>query len=153
MRRASLTKMKLRTLLALIGALAASAGLAIAPAAGAADQTVTATPGNTFSPFRVAVKPGEKVTFTNAGGDHNVVWNDRALPDMPENAVPPEQWPPPGGVARAFTRNGTFRYYCEIHGSPSQDLGMVGYVHVNALGQVPPVVSRLTTSASRTGVR
>jgi plastocyanin len=144
--------MKLR-LHILLPALLAAGGLLAAPAALAADQAVTATSANTFSPFRVAVKPGEKVTYSNAGGDHNVVWNDGAVPDMPSDAVPPEQWPPPGGVSRTFTRNGTFRYYCEIHGSASGDFGMVGYVHVNAVGQVPPVVSGLTASGSRAGAR
>jgi plastocyanin len=143
--------MRARRPLAIAAALAGAASLA-APAALAADQSVVARIDNTFSPRLVAVRPGEKVTFTNQGGDHNVVWNDGGAPPQPPSAVPPDQWPA-GGVSRTFTRPGRHRYYCEAHASPSGDFGMVGYVYVNAAGLLPPVVSGLTASGTRRGAR
>jgi len=136
-----------------IAATAAVAAAALAaPAAVAEDRSVRATFDDTFVPREVAVKPGETVTVTNAGGEHNVAWNDGGMRPTPSTAVEPDGWPA-GGVARTFTRTGRYRYYCELHATPSGDFGMVGYVHVNAAGLLPPVVSRLTATANRGGVR
>lgn len=132
--------------LAALGALAAAATPVLA-----ADRSVVALPDNTFAPRQVAVKPGETVTFTNRGGDHNVVWNDGA-PAQPAQAVPPEQWPA-GGVSRTFARTGRYRYYCELHAGRTGEFGMVGYVHVNAAGLLPPVLSSLSAAGTRSGVR
>jgi plastocyanin len=134
-----------------LAALTAAAAVLVAPLALADNQSVVAKLDNTFAPAKVAVKPGETVTFTNAGGDHNVVWND-GTPSQPPTAVAPDQWPA-GGVSRTFTRSGRFRYYCELHGDRSVDLGMVGYVYVNAPGLLPPTLSGLAASGTRTGVR
>jgi plastocyanin len=139
-----------RRLLCLAALTAAAAALG-APLALADNQSVVARIDNVFAPAKVAVKPGETVTFTNSGGDHNVVWNDGA-PSQPPTAVAPDQWPA-GGVARTFSRSGRFRYYCELHGDRTIDLGMVGYVYVNPAGLLPPTVSALSASGTRTGVR
>ncbi len=131
----------------------ATAAVALAaPTALAADRSVVARTDNTFSPRSVAVKPGEKVTVTNQGGDHNVVWNDGGAPPQPASAVPPDEWPA-GGVSRTFTRPGKYRYYCEAHAAPTGDFGMVGYVYVNAAGVLPPTIGGLTAAGTRTGVR
>ena len=132
--------------------LAALAAAALATPALADNQSVVAKVDNVFAPRNVALKPGETVTVTNEGGDHNVVWNDGGAPKQPVNAVPPDQWPA-GGVTRTFTRTGKFRFYCEEHASADDDFGMVGYVYVNAAGVLPPTLSALTASATRTGVR
>jgi plastocyanin len=133
-----------------LAAAVAVAALA-APSALADSQAVTARIANVFAPARVAVRPGESVTFTNEGGEHNMIWNDGA-PALPgPRAVPPDQWPP-GGAVRRFDRAGRYRYYCELHGDPAADFGMVGYVYVNAAGAVPPTLSSLTAAATRTGV-
>jgi plastocyanin len=123
-----------------------------APSALADSQAVTARIANVFTPPRVAVKPGESVTFTNEGGDHNMIWRDGAPPLPGPRAVPPEQWPA-GGSVRRFDRAGKYRYYCELHGDPVSEFGMVGYVYVNAAGALPPTLSSLTATATRTGVR
>ena len=123
---------------------------AAAPPAAAAPQTVRATFSNVFSPSRVAVKPLEKVTFVNDGGQHNVVWNDNGVPPSPPDSIDP---PWPAEVSRTFNRNGRYRYYCALHAGPTGDFGMVGYVYVNAAGALPPTLSALTASATRTGVR
>ncbi len=51
-------------------------GVAVVPALGA-NQSVQAGPGVQYSPNEIAVKPGETVTFSNAGGFHSVVVRQR----------------------------------------------------------------------------
>src|SRR5438046_756440 len=81
-----------------------------APSAIAANQSVVASPANVFTPKLSAVKPGETATFTNSGGQHNVVWNDGGAPPMPAQAEDADKWPPV--VSRTFTRPGRYRFYC-----------------------------------------
>ncbi|MDX6698444.1 MAG: Copper binding protein plastocyanin/azurin family [Solirubrobacteraceae bacterium] len=142
--------MKMRRLLLATAALCLGA-LAAAPAL-AANQSVVAKTTDVYAPRTVAVKPGETVSFTNEGGDHNVIWNDGGVAPQPSVAAPPNLWPA-GGVSRTFTKPGRYRFYCEAHGDPTDDFGMVGYVYVNAAGALPPAVTRLTATAARTGVR
>jgi plastocyanin len=131
----------------LFAVLAGLAALLVAPAAVAESQSVGTTSDDFWTPAKVAVKPGETVTFTNSGGEHNVVWNDGKVPPTPSESVEPSQWPS-GGVTRTFDRAGKFRYYCELHGDATEDFGMVGYVYVNAAGLLPPTVTRLRASAT-----
>src|SRR3954468_14692529 len=141
----------MRTRRLLFAALAGSAALLAASSAGADSQTVDATVNDVFSPAKTAVKPGETVTFTNSGGEHNVVWNDGKEPSEPSaHAVDASRWPPVGGVARTFPSSGKFRYYCVAHGDRNVDFGMVGYVYVNPVAAIPPAVTGLTASATRT---
>ncbi len=95
--------------------------------AGAADQTVSATPSNQFVPRSVTVDIGDTVTWNNTGGFHDVVFDDGSF----------SQPSPPSGnlwsVSRDFSAPGTFGYYCSIHGGPN-GLGMSGAVTVNAGG-------------------
>ena len=131
--------------------LAACAGALVslaAPAALAADQSVRATNEDLFRPSKVAVKPGEKVTFTNApnNGEHNVVWTDGKVPPMPAEAVDGSQWPA-GGVSRTFDASGKYRFYCVTHGDKDNDFGMFGYVYVNPAGALPPTVKSLKASS------
>ena len=141
--------MPMRTLRLPLAALVSAAALLSVPSAIAENQSVRATESNTFTPSKTAVKPGETVTFTNAGGEHNVVWNDNGVPANPSEAVTPDKWPP-GGVTRTFTKTGAYRYYCKLHGDPRVNFGMVGFVYVNAAGQVPPSVSGLRASGKTT---
>jgi plastocyanin len=134
-----------------LAALTAAAVALLAPLALADNQSVVARNANVFAPAKVAVKPGESVTFTNEGGEHNMVWND-GTPAQPPTAVTPDQWPA-GGITRTFTRVGKVRYYCALHGDRTADFGMVGYVYVNPPGLLPPTLSGLTATATRTGVR
>jgi plastocyanin len=96
----------------------------------AADQTVTATPSDAFVPASVTVNHGETVTWTNAGGDHNVKFDDGSF-ERPAN-------PSSSGwtVARRFDTPGSFRYYCEQHGGPGGS-GMSGTVAVQAAATTP----------------
>ena len=140
----------MRTPRLLLAALVGTAALLAASSAVADNQTVDATPNDVFSPAKTAVKPGETVTFTNSGGNHNVVWNDGKEPPEPATDLEANQWPPVGGVARTFPTSGRYRYYCIAHGDKDIDFGMIGYVYVNPVGELPPAVTGLTASATRT---
>ena len=98
--------------------------LACAPAF-AANQSVTATPMDTFAPASVTINQGEMVTWTNAGGTHNVLFDDGMF-DVPAEPSDPPAWPT---VQRTFPQPGTFRYVCEAH----VFTGMTGTVVVNAV--------------------
>ena len=76
--------MRLRPVLIL---LAAGSTVAVMPAR-AADQTVTATSSNQFSPANVTVSPGETVTWTNAGGLHNVKFDDGSFEQPADPSFP-----------------------------------------------------------------
>src|SRR5215213_11053664 len=76
----------------------------------AANQTVNALSGpNRFEPASVTVNQGEKVTWTNVSGLHNVRFDDGLFeqPAAPTN--------PPWTVERTFNTPGTFTYLCEQH--------------------------------------
>jgi plastocyanin len=141
----------MRTPYLLLAALVGTAAFLATASAVADNKTVDATASNVFAPAKVAVKPGETVTFTNSGGEHNVVWNDGKEPPEPSAlGVDATQWPPVGQVARTFSQSGRYRYYCIVHGDKNVDFGMVGYVYVNPVGALPPAVTGLTVSATRT---
>jgi len=132
----------------IIAALAGCAVFLGAASAIADNAAVEATAEDTFSPKLVAVKPGEKVSFTNkpGNGEHNIVWNDGKVGPTPPDSVDGSQWP--ADVSRTFDKSGTYRYYCKLHGDPKLNFGMYGYVYVNAAGKLPPVVSKLTASGT-----
>jgi plastocyanin len=92
---------------------ALAAVLVTVPAAAhAADATVTAREGpNRFDPPTVTINPGNSVTWTNAGGLHNVWFDDDSyeMPATPMN--------PPWTVSRMFATAGTFTYVCRQHSS------------------------------------
>src|SRR6478736_4231837 len=79
----------------------------------AAGPTV-ATTGNVFSPARVYISPGEKVTWTFSGL-HNVTFSSSAL-RIPNTSS--------GSVSRTFCHVGFYYYRCTIHPS------MTGSVYV-----------------------
>jgi plastocyanin len=97
--------------------------LAASPALGA-NQSVTATTKVQFSPAEVTITQGETVTWTNAGGDHNVVFDDGSFTQPP--SADPSLWT----VSRTFSAPGAFRYYCVAHGLAG-GIGMAGTVVVN----------------------
>jgi plastocyanin len=92
--------------------------LAAAPAAGAADVTVSALPSNVFSPADVSIAQGETVIWNNMGGGHNVRFDDGSY------EMPPQPSSTAWSVQRTFTQVGDFTYYCEAHS------GMTGIVRV-----------------------
>ena len=111
--------------------------------ASAADQSVTATPGNSFSPTEVTIDVGDKVTWENGGGFHNVKFDDGSF----EEPAAPDftGW----SAARTFDKPGHYPYYCEAHGGPN-GAGMSGHVMVrDADGTVPEGAPGLTVGAPR----
>ncbi len=126
---------------AALGALAGGPGALLAAPALAANQPVTVT-DNAFLPARVAVKPGESVTWsaTGAANPHNVTFEDG------QHSDPFPARPGPWTTARTFPAAAALRYYCQIHGGPG-GRGMSGIVYVNVDGNVPPVAV-LTVSPS-----
>ena len=108
-------------------------GLALAAAPSlAADQTVHATTGSSFSPSTVTVNVGETVTFVNDGGFHNVRFEDGQLE---EPSSPSFSWS--SNPKRTFNTAGQFRYFCEQHGAAGGG-GMSGTVVVQGGGAPPP---------------
>jgi plastocyanin len=104
--------------------LAAVGGMALAACpAMAANQDVTATGGNAFSPQVVTINQGDTVTWRNAGGLHNVAFDDGSF-------IQPSPWSGAAWtVMRSFDTVGSFRYYCQVHGGQG-GLGMSGTVVV-----------------------
>ena len=124
----------LRRCISLVVVLPAALATVGLGSAGAANRTVTVR-DNVFVPSKVAVKPGESVTWSNPGptgqssNAHNVHFDDGTY-SQPAIALQG-----PWSVARTFSTNGTHSYHCHEHvGS-----GMTGVVVVNDLGTFPPV--------------
>jgi plastocyanin len=90
----------------------------------AANQAVTASGSpNTFTPSTVTVLQGETVTWNNAGGFHNVHFDDGSF-DQPADPI----FPWSTAVVRTFLSAGTYSYVCEAHPE------MTGAVAVQASG-------------------
>lgn len=94
----------------------------------AANTNVTAQSDDTFSPSAVTINAGDTVTWSNSGGNHNVVLGGTAL-----NAPSTTSWTLP---PQPFNQAGTFSYYCQVH----RAIGMTGTVTVLAAppGNPPP---------------
>ena len=90
------------------------------PALGA---NVTATPISTFTPKDVTITQGDSVTWSNAGGLHNVAFDDDSF--IQPNPFSSDPWV----VSRTFDTPGSFRYYCQVHGGKN-GVGMSGTVVV-----------------------
>ena len=89
--------------------------------------TVNVSVGGTdfaFHPSEVHIHPGDTVTWTNAGGFHNVKADDNSF----GNAQSGDPWT----FSQTFTALGTVGYHCEVHGGPSS--GMFGTVVVEDAG-------------------
>jgi plastocyanin len=101
----------------------APAGGGIGVSSSLTPAMVTAT-SYQFAPRDVTIDQGESVTWTNAGGSHNVVIEAEGF-EQPSPPAPPgaPNWP----VTHTFNTPGTFTYYCRPH----QGLGMTGTVTVN----------------------
>ena len=87
--------------------------------------------GNRFEPSTYAVPVGGTVNWFWAPGStgHNIVPDDL---DSPPHSGAPADWPM-WHVFR-FTRPGTYRYHCAIHGAPG-GVGMSGTIVVTDAGE------------------
>jgi plastocyanin len=104
---------------ALVAVVVLVAALAVGGWARAADKAVTVG-SDYFAPASVTIYAGEKVTWTNVGGTHNVKFDD--LP-AGQPSTPSATWTET--VERTFPTPGTYRYVCEAHPS------MIGTVRVD----------------------
>lgn len=161
--------MRGRTVVA--GLVAAACGALVSVPALGQDSSI-GTSGSSFSPDDVTVTPGSTVTITNSGGgaaSHDLVWEDGAPGVSPAT---PTRW----STSRTFPSEGSFRFYCSVHGAPG-GVGMSGIVRVRAPSSgtqpggtqtvpppepgapapaadvTPPRITRAAVARRRTGVR
>ena len=109
--------------LALILAAALTAAL---PSRAATVNVSVGGPGFSFTPQEVHIHPGDTVTWTNAGGAHNVAADDGSF----RNALSSSSWT----FSHTFDAVGRAGYHCEAHGAPGS--GMFGTVVVESAGGV-----------------
>lgn len=86
-------------------ALALAAGAALPGALSAASTHAVAVKDDFFSPARLSVHKGDRVTWRWRGDSaHNVVGDGWSSPTMRR-----------GAYSRTFRRAGTYRYVCTLH--------------------------------------
>jgi plastocyanin len=127
--------------------------LALAAPASAENFSVKTTSANGFTPQELTVKPGDSVTFSNpTRGFHNVKWVEGTFDDgqQASPSSPATIWPT--DPTRTFSAEGTFRYYCEQHGTP-EGAGMAGTVTVSASTAPPPDETPPVLTHQHAGVR
>ncbi len=110
-----------------------AAGL-LSGSAQAADHAVTVggSAGNVFTPASVSVQVGDTVTFSNAGGLHNVAsddqaqsWSFRCSDDCAASNTPSgSTWTAVITITSAMPS--TLGFHCDAH----QSLGMVGSINI-----------------------
>jgi plastocyanin len=81
--------------------------------------------GIQFAPQSITIDQGDSVTWTNAGGFHNVRFDDGVVNGPASTA----NWT----FTRTFDTAGTFNYFCDIH----KAIGMTGSVVVKAASTTP----------------
>ncbi len=106
----------------------------------ATDHTVVASPNLTFSPRDLTIAVGDRVTWTNNGGFHNVRADDGSFrcangcDGQGGNGSPSTfGW----SFTLTFNDPGEIAYHCEIHGAPGGS-GMSGTITVESGGGEPP---------------
>ena len=82
---------------------------------------------DTFSPKTLTIQVGDTVTWTNAGGFHNVDATDGSF----RNGDPASGWT----YSHTFTSAGTVNYQCDAHVA----MGMTGSITVNAAPPPPTI--------------
>jgi len=102
------------------------------PTTWAEEHTVFAQSDLTFEPSELTIAAGDTVTWTNAGGFHNVRADDDSFRcangcdgDGGDGSPSTDAW----SFSLVFTEVGLIPYYCETHGAP-KGVGMSGSVDV-----------------------
>jgi plastocyanin len=111
--------------------LATLAGFAVSATAANHDVAVGGA-GLVFTPSNLVINAGDTVTFTNAGGFHNVASDPGAVTEFHcSTACGDSPAGDPSGAAWvqviSFPTPGTVGYHCDAH----QGSGMVGSITVN----------------------
>lgn len=134
---------RLGLLLSAIGLLVGLSG-----AAGAANHSVQAMPNNTFSPANLTIQAGDTVTWTNAGGFHNVEASDGSFRcangcdgQGGDGAPASNAW----SSTLTFNNLGTTNYVCIVH----ESVGMTGSITVTGGGDDPPGDLRLAAASQQ----
>jgi plastocyanin len=96
--------------------------------------TVGGAAGLAFTPQFITINAGDTVTFTNAGGFHNVASDPGAVTSFHcSTACGASPTGDPNGALWSqqitFPTPGTAGYHCEAHGAPGQN--MFGTITVN----------------------
>ncbi|MDR3388790.1 MAG: plastocyanin/azurin family copper-binding protein, partial [Rudaea sp.] len=98
------------------------------------------SPVLSFSPVQMTINAGDTVTFTNAGGMHNVHSDAGAITSfqcsndcISNNAPSTAGW----SATVTFPTAGTIGYHCDEHVS----MGMTGSIIVNAVTPPPPTIT------------
>ena len=114
----------------LIGAsLVLLGGVTSSPAATA--NVLVGSGGNVFVPATTNISVNDRVIWTWAGNNHDVVSTNGAWTSTPIQGINSK-------FTNTFTTAGTYFYYCSVHGTPTT--GMKGAVVVIA-PNVPPTVT------------
>lgn len=95
-----------------------------------------------FHPSSLTIQQGDTITFTNAGGFHNVVSDTSGL--FSSGSASSSTWT----LQVPFNNAGTFGFHCQIHGSAGS--GMAGSVTVQSYG--PPPAADFSLSAQSTSL-
>lgn len=131
----------------LAGAVAALAVTGIA--ARASNASIAATPANTWDPSSATIQAGEQVTWSNAGGLHNVCvlkpGSSGPACDEFRSGDPGSAWT---SVSHAFTTPGAYTFYCEVHGSATA--GMRGTITVEPAATTTTTTTTTTTESQPT---
>lgn len=93
---------------------------------------VTANGDNTFTPADITVNVGDKVTWLNAGGFHNINGTQDAYPDNPASFGNGDPSADAWTFEHTFTVPGLYDYRCDPH----VNFGMVGTVTVMGEPQI-----------------
>jgi plastocyanin len=117
--------------------------LALAASTAQADQAVTTTLDNQWSPSTVNVGIGEKVTWTNSSmGFHNLVFDDGSLtyPAAPDASA----WT----TSRTFPNAGTYKFHCGFHGKAMSGSVVAQPVVGGVQDTTPPDIDDLKVTPS-----
>ena len=113
----------------------------------AAEHTVQVGPGLSFSPSNLTIEQGDTVTWTNAGGFHNVEANDGSFRcaegcdgDGGNGDPSSSGW----SASVVFDTVGTVDYFCVVH----RGAGMTGRIVVQEGGDEEPGTLRFSTGAT-----
>lgn len=107
--------------------------------ANAAAISVTVA-GTSFTPSSFTAAIGDVVTWTWAGGTHNVTSNTSSVPAGAVVFVSPTQ--SSGTFSYTITTAGSYGYVCTLHAGS----GMAGSFTVSSVGIADPAVDLLTTA-------
>ncbi|MFQ5640655.1 MAG: plastocyanin/azurin family copper-binding protein, partial [bacterium] len=84
----------------------------VPPPGGSGDTTIVTTPGNTFSPEEVEIRPGDTVVWKFSGATHNVTF--KKSDQAPQGGNIPDS-PPGTEAARTFENEDNYDYECTLH--------------------------------------